>query len=104
VVEPNIIHQDAAGASATELVTKIFEICNRETTMAYGGSLTWACPRVNRRPSCHISAKLAKLLAKHLSLLQCLHSGLDIRHALKCILQGPKHFWSWIHHKSMPWM
>jgi hypothetical protein len=34
VLEPNIIHQDAAGASATELVTNIFEICNTETTGA----------------------------------------------------------------------
>jgi hypothetical protein len=86
VLEPNIIHQDAAGASAIELVTNIFEICNRETTVVYGVTLTWACLWVNRRPPCHFSAKLTMLLAKHLSLLQCLHGGLDIRHALKCIL------------------
>jgi hypothetical protein len=86
VLEPNIIHQDDPGAIAIELVTNIFENCNRETTVVYVVTLTWACLWVNRRPSCHISAKLAKLLAKHLSLLQCLHGGLDIRHALKCIL------------------
>jgi hypothetical protein len=78
VLEPNIIHQDVVGASATELLTNIFKICNRETIVVYEVTLTWACLWVNRRPPCHFSAKLVMLLAKHLSLLQCLHDGLDI--------------------------
>ena len=66
-----------------------------KTTISYGLALTWGCLWIHRHSHCHFTAKLANLLPKHLKLLQCLHGALDIRHALKCILESTEHFLSW---------
>ena len=65
--------------------------------MSYGITLTWGCPWVHRHFHCHFTGKLANLHPNQLELLQCLHDALDIRHALKCILDSTKYFLSWIH-------